>query len=102
MYKVKVKQVFKFKNGKQFKKDDIVELSEKEIKAVQEQLGNEFVEVIEEVKEEANFNEMNVANIKEWLKEKEVEFSDEKKPELVELANEKLAELNEQEENEKE
>lgn len=102
MYKVKVKQVFKFKNGKQFKKDDIVELSEKEIKAVQEQLGNEFVEVIEEVKEEANFNEMNVADIKEWLKEKEVEFSDEKKPELVELANEKLAELNEQEENEKE
>lgn len=95
MFKVKVKRLFKLKpNDRLFKAGQEVELTEKEVKAVQEQLGDDFLEVIEEIKDnEINFDDMNVPDLEKWLKDNNVEFDPKaKKPEKVKLAQEKVKE----------
>lgn len=104
MMEVKVLKKFRLKNGRVFEPDKNYELTEKEVKAVQKQLGNDFLEVIREIEgNDIDFNAMNVDEIENWLKEQNVEFDPKaKKPEKVKLAEEKASELKEQEENAKE
>lgn len=100
MFKVKIKRLFKLsKAAEPFTKGDVVELSDAQIKAINKQLGTQFIEVIEEIKpdepESIDFDALKVPDIKDWLTEHEVEFADESKAELVKLAAAKQKELKE-------
>lgn len=102
MFKVKIKRLFKLQpHDRLMKVDDVVEMTEKEVEAVKKQLDHSYIEVIEEIKaDEIDFDEMNVPDLENWLKDNNVEFDPKaKKPEKVKLAQENVKESEEQEEN---
>lgn len=99
MFKVKIKRLFKLQpNDRLMQPDSEVELTEKEVKAIEEQVGKDFIEVIEEIKaDEVDFEDKTVAELKEWLTDNEVDFADENKPGLIKLVEKKAKELAEKE-----
>jgi hypothetical protein len=102
MFKVKIKRLFKLQPyDRLMKVDDVVEMTEKEVEAVKKQLDHSYIEIIEEIKaDEIDFDDMNVPDLENWLKDNNVEFDPKaKKPQKVKLAQEKVKELEEQEEN---
>ncbi len=99
MFKVKIKRLFKLQpNDRLMQPGSEAELTEKEVKAIEEQVGKDFIQVVEEIKaDEVDFEDETVAELKKWLTDNEVEFGDENKPGLIKLAEKKAKELEEKE-----
>lgn len=88
MFEVTIKRKFKFKDKPVFEVGEQVEMTEKEVKAIQRQLGGDFIEAVEK-KVEVNLEEKTVAELQELLNEKEIEFAPKAtKKDLIKLIEE--------------